>query len=380
MSSPNPKLIWPPYVLGAVILGIVIAIFAVAKEARRVAQQRDAMADFREAQKRSSAVMTLTSTDQSWTNDMVWIPAGTFKMGSDSGKSDERPVHKVTLDGFWMDKTEVTNEQFEKFVRATGYVTVAERKPNPEDFPGADPSMLVPGSVVFSPPTHAVSLNNHMQWWRYVPGANWRHPEGPGSDIKGREKHPVVHICYEDAVAYAKWAGKRLPTEAEWEYAARGALDQQDYMWGQEQTPGGQWLANIWQGKFPAENELADGFRLTSPVASYPPNGYGLYDMAGNVWEWCSDWYLPNYYEQSPTHNPKGPNTSYDPNEPGVMKKVTRGGSYLCSDSYCIGYRPSARMKTTPDTGLSHTGFRCVKDAPGPKTEVAGNLSSQGNP
>ncbi len=356
MSSKETKRIWPYFVIIGVIAAISLSVVWVSKEVKRVAQRRDVMQNFKDSQ--------IDTT--SWTNDMVWIPAGTFWMGSDSGQNDEKPVHKVTLDGYWMDKTEVTNEQFDKFVKATGYVTLAERKPSAEDFPGVDPAVLVPGSVVFSAPDHSVPLDNHMEWWRYVAGASWRKPEGPESDLKGREKHPVVHICFEDALAYCKWAGKRLPTEAEWEYASRGGMDQQDYMWGKEQTPDGKWQANIWQGDFPVRNSLTDGFAATSPARSFPANGYGLYDMAGNVWEWCSDWYLPDYYAKSPSHNPKGPNTSYDPNEPGVMKKVTRGGSYLCNESYCIGYRPSARMKTTPDTGLSHTGFRCVKDAPAP--------------
>jgi len=304
--------------------------------------------------------------DNSWTNDMVWIRGGAFWMGSTSANPDEQPLHEVTVNGFWMDKTEVTNEQFEKFARATGFVTMAERKPDPKDFPGVSPEKLVPGSVVFHPPEHAVSLDNHYLWWKWTPGANWRHPEGPGSDIKGREKHPVVHVCWFDAAACAKWAGKRLPTEAEWECASRGGLDRKPYVWGEEQTPNGKWRANIWQGRFPGENTEADGFRGTAPVASFAPNGYGLYDMAGNVWEWCDDWYRPDYYAHSPTKNPQGPPESYDPDEPGVPKKVLRGGSYLCSDVYCTGYRPSARMKSSPDTGLSHTGCRCVKDAPSP--------------
>lgn len=295
---------------------------------------------------------------------MVWIPGGTFWMGSDEGSPDERPRHEVTVRGFYMDATEVTNEAFEKFVQATGYVTVAEKAPRAEDFPGVPAEKLVAGAVVFAPPPGEVPLENHFAWWEYRPGANWKHPEGPGSDLRGRGKHPVVHVCWEDAVAYARWAGKRLPTEAEWEFAARGGLDGQTYGWGTEVTPGGQHRANIWQGRFPNENLCGDGHRATAPVASYLPNGYGLHDMAGNVWEWCQDWYRPDYYGMSPRKQPAGPADSFDPQEPGVPKRVIRGGSYLCSDVYCTGYRPSARMKSSPDTGLSHTGFRCVKDGP----------------
>jgi formylglycine-generating enzyme len=343
-----------------IALGVISGLIGIFAVANRKQQYRIEDESSNPATNKAPGKPT-TVRGMTWTNDMVWIPGGTFLMGSEDGQPDEKPVHQVTVDGFWMDRTEVTNQQFEKFARETRYITIAERKPDAKDYPGVPAENLLAGSVVFTPPPGQVSLENHFAWWSYVPGANWRHPEGPNSDLKGREKHPVVHVCWEDAQAYAKWAGRRLPTEAEWEYASRGGLDRARYSWGKEQTPNNKWLANIWQGRFPNENSQADGFRATAPVGSYPTNGYGLFDMAGNAWEWCQDWYLPDYYANSPATNPPGPTTSFDPNEPGVAKRVQRGGSFLCSDVYCSGYRPSARMKASPDTGLSHSGFRCVR-------------------
>ena len=316
----------------------------------------------------------LTSTPEG----MVWIPGGVYTMGADDPNplfKDAHPAHKVRVDGFWMDETEVTNEQFAKFVAETGYVTVAEQAPTkeqimknlPEGADEPDPESLVPGSLVFTPPGGPVPWDYEGRWWRWVPGACWKHPEGPGSDITDRMNHPVVHVCWKDADAYAKWAGKRLPTEAEWERAARGGLEGKPYVWGDEAPDaGGSWRCNIWQGEFPATNTRADGHVRTAPVRSYSANGYGLYDMAGNVWEWCSDWYTPGYYLQSPADNPKGPEGSYDPGRPAEMhipKRVQRGGSFLCSDGFCARYKPYGRGKGDIDTGTSHIGFRCVKDA-----------------
>jgi sulfatase modifying factor 1 len=299
---------------------------------------------------------------------MVWIPGGTFWMGSDDPRmADARPVHRVSVDGFWMDRTEVTNAQFARFVRETGYVTTAERRPDPKDFPGVPPDRLVPGGVVFTPPGGgAVPLDDPSSWWRYVPGADWRHPDGPGSSLRGREREPVVQVSWDDAVAYAKWAGGRLPTEAEWEFAARGGLQRKRYVWGDEQTPGGRWRANVWQGRFPNENTARDGATGRSAVASYAANGYGLYDMAGNVWEWCADWYRPGYTTARLERNPQGPASSHDPAEPGMAKRVLKGGSYLCSDLYCARYVPGARGKGAPDTGASNVGFRIVVKASSP--------------
>ena len=307
---------------------------------------------------------------------MVWIPGGEFSMGASTNghgtdempmaSNDAGPVHRVRVGGFWMDTTAVTNEQFEKFAKATGYVTIAERTPTKEEFPTAPAENLVAGSVVFAPTDHEVALTDHYQWWSYVKGANWRHPIGPQSDIKGKENYPVVQIAYPDAEAYAKWAGKRLPTEAEFEFAARGGLSGKTYVWGDEFRPGGKWMANTWQGKFPVKDAVEDGYAGIAPVKSFPPNGYGLYDMAGNVWEWCSDWYRPDYYKTltdkgGVASNPKGPESPFDPAEPNEKKRVHRGGSFLCNDQYCSRYIVGTRGKGEVNTGTNHLGFRCVK-------------------
>lgn len=297
---------------------------------------------------------------------MVWIPAGEFWMGVDHPQMfDSKPLHRVFVDGFWMDKTEATNAQFAEFVKATGYKTIAERTPRAQDFPGAPPENLVAGAVVFTPPSHDVPLDTHFRWWAYVPGANWRHPEGPASKIDDKSDYPVVNIAWTDAVAYAKWAGKRLPTEAEWEYAARGGLDRKPFTWGDEFAPAGKQQANTFQGRFPNRNTRDDGYATGAPVARYKPNGYGLYDMAGNVWEWVADWYRPDTFARQASEgvarNPQGPANSYDPSEPGTPKRVIKGGSFLCSDEYCSRYMPGGRGKGDPDTGTNHLGFRCIR-------------------
>ena len=297
---------------------------------------------------------------------MVWIPGGTFWMGCDEcDMPDTQPVHLVIVDGFWMDRTPVTNAQFAQFVNSTGYVTIAERKPDPKDYPGVDPSKLVAGSAVFNPPAKDVPLDDITQWWVYLPGASWKHPEGPGTTIEGRDEHPAVHIAWDDAAAYAKWKGMRLPTEAEFEFAARGGLDRNPYAWGADLKPGGKWAANIWQGRFPSNNLVEDGYSRTSPVTAFPENGFGLYDVGGNVWQWCADWYRPDYFAtlaaSGTAHNPQGPAESYDPGEPGARKRVQKGGSFLCSDRYCSRYLVGSRGRGAVDSAGSNTGFRCVK-------------------
>lgn len=316
---------------------------------------------------------------------MIWIPGGEFIMGSTDplARPDEAPRRRVRVDGFWIDSTEVTNAQFKAFVQATGYKTVAERpvdweelkKQLPAGTPKPDDDKLLPGSLVFTPPDKPVDTRHVESWWTWTTGANWQHPEGPKSSIDGKDNFPVVQVCYEDAVAYCKWADKRLPTEAEWEFAARGGLDAKVNVWGDE--PVDPKRANYWQGHFPDSNTNEDGFTRAAPVKSFPPNGYGLYDMAGNVWEWCSDLYRPDTYARQLLEvgrdgvviNPAGPKRSLDPRNPDAPEsRVQRGGSFLCNDSYCASYRPSARMACPPDTGLQHLGFRCVSTG-NPPTE-----------
>jgi sulfatase modifying factor 1 len=305
-------------------------------------------------------------------DNMVFIPGGKFLMGSDKFYPEEKPVHEVAVDGFWMDKFAVTNREFSDFISATNYTTVAERPLNPADFPGVPKESLVPGSMVFEKRKEAVNLKDYANWWQWVKGACWKHPQGPDSTIVGLENHPIVHVAYEDAEAYAKWAGKDLPTEAEWEFGARGGLEGMNFTWGNEDTQLTKPMANTWQGEFPYQNLLIDKYEGTSPVGSFEPNGYGLYDMAGNVWEWTSDWYVPHLDERAqkfkscctPSINPRviSPEASYDPRQPQfkIPRKVVKGGSHICAPNYCLRYRPAARQPQMIDTGMSHIGFRCI--------------------
>jgi formylglycine-generating enzyme required for sulfatase activity len=300
---------------------------------------------------------------------MVWIPGGTFLMGSEEFYPEERPVHAVAVAGFWMDRFPVTVTDFRRFVQATGHVTVAERPPRAEDYPGADPKLLVPGSLVFRKTDGPVRLDDYRNWWVWTPGADWRHPGGPGSNTQGRSRHPITQVTFEDAEAYAEWAGKMLPTEAEWEFAARGGIEGATFTWGNEFAPKGRMMANSWQGEFPWQNLRTDGFEGTSPVGTFPPNGYGLFDMAGNVWEWTSDFYTPRHPDEGAKpccapHNPRvtSPDQSFNVGQPGqhIPRRVTKGGSHLCAPNYCLRYRPAARQPQMIESSTTHIGFRCI--------------------
>jgi formylglycine-generating enzyme required for sulfatase activity len=316
---------------------------------------------------KTDSVAPLTELD-----GMVWIPGGTFTMGSDRHYPEEAPSHRVTVDGFWIDVEPVTNAQFRCFVEATGHVTLAERPANPADYPGAQPELLTPSSVVFAKPGYRVDLRNPYNWWKYVAGADWRHPRGPQTSIDGLERHPVVHVAYEDVEAYCNWAGKEVPTEAEWEYAARGGIEGAEFAWGNEREPNGKMMSNFWQGEFPIQNLATDGFEWTSPVGAFPPNGYGLYDMIGNVWEWTADWYQAHSKVSKSccgaAINPRGGTAehSYDPRMDNIRipRKVMKGGSHLCAENYCRRYRPAARMGQPIDTSTCHLGFRCIRRGP----------------
>jgi formylglycine-generating enzyme required for sulfatase activity len=313
--------------------------------------------------------VTSTATLHPPRPDMVWIPGGVFQMGSDRHYPEEAPVHRVTVDGFWMDRTPVTNAMFQRFVAETGHVTFAEIPPDPAQYPGAKPELLHPGSLVFVKPRGPVDLRNFHNWWTFRLGADWRHPGGPSVLTEGREDHPVVHVAYADAEAYARWAGQSLPTEAEWEFAARGGLEGAEYAWGDELEPAGRPMANVWQGDFPWQNLKTDGYEGTSPVGAFPPNGYGLVDMTGNVWEWTTDWYTPRHPNDAPKaccipRNPRGGRAedSLDPRQPDILipRKVIKGGSHLCAPNYCRRYRPAARFPEPVDTSTCHLGFRCI--------------------
>src|SRR4051794_4710261 len=317
----------------------------------------------------TKAVLTTEApSSEVLSSEMKWIPGGVFSMGSNNHYPEEAPEYRVRVDGFWMDYSPVTNGDFQKFVDETGYVTFAELPPNPADYPGALPEMLHPGSLVFAKPRKRVDLSA-CTWWQFIFGADWRHPLGPDSSLERLEKHPVVHVAYRDAEAYAKWAGKELPTEAEWEFAARGGLDRAVYAWGDKLYKDGHHMANTWQGEFPWQNLRSDGYERTSPVGAFPANGYGLVDMIGNVWEWTTDWYQPKHPAERPKaccipHNPRGATleASYDPNELAIRipRKVLKGGSHLCAPNYCQRYRPAARFPEPVDSSTCHVGFRCI--------------------
>jgi formylglycine-generating enzyme required for sulfatase activity len=316
--------------------------------------------------------------------DMCFVPSATFRMGSDHHYPEEAPAHLVTVDGFWMDRCTVTNRAFDRFVRATGYVTLAERPADAALYPGAQPELLAPSSVVFVKPAGRVDLRNAYNWWRYVPGADWRHPRGPQSSLQGLWDHPVVHVAFEDAAAYAKWAGKELPTEAEWELAARGGLDGAEFVWGDELAPNGELRANTWQGEFPWQNLNEDGYEWTAPVGAFPPNGYGLHEMAGNVWEWTTDWYRSTHEGGVSAccapENPRGGKLeeSFDPTQAiKIPRKVMKGGSYLCAPNYCRRYRPAARMAQPIDTSTCHLGFRCIARSRPTIEELSGRAGLQ---
>ncbi len=341
-------------------------------------KRRENMPDFENVDVRPFAEDALfaKTTTRDFSN-MALIPAGTFEMGADNDQAapDEYPKHRVKVDSFYMDLTEVTNAEFARFVEATGYITTAEKeviweemqKTLPMGTPRPPDSLLQPAALVFQPAKSAVNLDDVSQWWHWTLGANWRQPQGPGSNLRGKENHPVIQVSWYDAIAYCKWAGKRLPTEAEWEYAARGGLVNNIYAWGNEHVDHGKAKANSWDGEFPYKNDQRDGFLRTAPVKHYEPNGYGLYDMSGNVWEWTTDRYDFNYYESLKgivAVNPRGSHISYDPYMHSMDLRSIRGGSFLCNDTYCSGYRVSRRMKSSPDTGLENTGFRCVADVP----------------
>jgi formylglycine-generating enzyme len=298
---------------------------------------------------------------------MAWVLGGTFLMGSDDFYPEERPVHQVTVDGFWIDTHPVTNAEFRRFVKATGYRTVAELAPDAADYPDADPALLVPGALVFQPTAGPVDLRDWRNWWAWVPGADWRHPEGPRSTLHGRDRHPVVQVAYADAAAYAAWAGKALPSEPQWEYAARGGLDGATFAWGDEFAPRGRMLANTWQGEFPWQNLLLDRYASTSPVGTFPPNGYGLVDMTGNVWEWTSDYFTPHHQQaERPCCVPRNPRVTSPILAEPIPRRVIKGGSHLCAPNYCLRYRPAARQGEAVDTATGHIGFRCILPDPTP--------------